>query len=110
MDQLPPPDCTWIFEKKWELVVNSFFGGQRRINPSSDLDEATLRKISAITDGQYFRARDTQELEQIYGILNELEPLAEEAEYYRPTKELFVWPLAAVLMTLLLTLWLREPS
>jgi len=93
-----------------ELVVNSFFGGQRRINPSSDLDEATLRKISAITDGQYFRARDTQELEQIYGILNELEPLAEEAEYYRPTKELFVWPLAAVLMTLLLTLWLREPS
>ena len=93
-----------------ELVVNSFFGGQRRINPSSDLDEATLRKISAITDGQYFRARDTQELEQIYGILNELEPLAEEAEYYRPTKELFVWPLAAVLITLLLTLWLREPS
>ena len=93
-----------------ELVVNSFFGGQRRINPSSDLDEATLRKISAITDGQYFRARDTQELEQIYGILNELEPLAEEAEYYRPTQELFVWPLAAVLITLLLTLWLREPS
>lgn len=91
-----------------QMVVNSFFGGQRTINPSSDLDEATLRRISAITEGQYFRARDTKELEQIYSILDELEPLAEEEQFYRPTKELFFWPLAGVLVSLLLTLWLRQ--
>lgn len=91
-----------------ELVVNSFFGGKRRINPSSDLDEASLRKISAITEGRYFRARDTNELEQIYDILNELEPLAEEEQFYRPTDELYFWPLLAALMALLLTLWVRR--
>ncbi len=91
-----------------ELVVNSFFGGQRRINPSSDLDEATLRRIAAITEGQYFRARDTQELEQIYSILDELEPLAEEEQFYRPTDELYFWPLLGALMALFLTLWLRR--
>jgi len=91
-----------------ELVVNSFFGGQRRINPSSDLDEATLQRIAAITEGKYFRARDTQELEQIYSILDELEPLAEEEQFYRPTKELYFWPLVAALAALFMTLWLRR--
>lgn len=91
-----------------ELVVNSFFGGQRRINPSSDLDEASLKRIAAITEGEYFRARDTQELEQIYSMLDELEPLAEEEQFYRPTDELYFWPLLAALAGLFLTLWLRR--
>lgn len=92
-----------------EMVVNSFFG-QRRINPSSDLDEASLRRIAAITEGQYFRARDTKELEKIYAILDELEPLAEEEQFYRPTDELFHWPLLGSLLAVLLTLWLRRWS
>jgi len=91
-----------------EMVVNSFFGGQRRINPSSDLDEASLRRIAAITEGQYFRARDTQELEQIYDILDELEPLAEEEQFYRPTDEHYFWPLLGALAALFFTLWLRR--
>lgn len=90
-----------------ELVVNSFFG-QRRINPSSDLDEASLRRIAAITEGSYFRAKDTQELEQIYQILDEMEPLAEEEQFYRPTDELYFWPLLGALLSLFLTLWLRH--
>ena len=93
-----------------EMVVNSFFGGQRRINPSADLDEASLRRIAAITEGRYFRARDTQELEQIYELLDELEPLAEEEQFYRPTDELFFWPLSGALASLFLTLWLRRLS
>lgn len=91
-----------------QMVVNSFFGGQRTINPSSDLDEATLKRIAAITEGQYFRARDTKELEQIYSILDELEPLAEEEQFYRPTEELYFWPLLGALLALFFTLWLRR--
>ncbi|GJM07946.1 MAG: hypothetical protein DHS20C11_02220 [Lysobacteraceae bacterium] len=82
-----------------EMVVRSFFGN-RKVNPSADLDEDTLRGIASKTGGRYFRARDTEGLAEIYSILDQLEPLAEEQEVYRPVTELFHWPL---LISLLLT-------
>lgn len=91
-----------------EMIVNSFFGGQRRINPSSDLDEATMIRIAELTGGQYFRATNTRELEAIYDRLNELEPLAEEDRFYRPTKALYYWPLAVFVLFLLTGLWLQR--
>ncbi|MFV0542678.1 MAG: vWA domain-containing protein [Marinicella pacifica] len=91
-----------------EMIVNSFFGGQRRINPSSDLDEATMTRIAELTGGQYFRATNTRELEAIYDRLNELEPLTEEDRFYRPTRALYYWPLAIFAGLLLLTLWMQR--
>ncbi|KAA3650017.1 MAG: VWA domain-containing protein [Proteobacteria bacterium] len=91
-----------------EMIVNNFFGGQRRINPSSDLDEATMIRIANLTGGQYFRATNTQELNAIYERLNELEPLAEEDRFYRPTKALYYWPLAFFFAFILLSLWLQR--
>lgn len=90
-----------------ELVSNGFFG-QRLINPSADLDEATLKRIAKITEGQYFRARNSQELEQIYQMLDELEPLAEDEQFFRPTDELFYWPLLAALLALMASMWIRR--
>ncbi len=87
-----------------EMLVRSMFG-TRKINPSADLDEATLNAIADKTGGRYFRARDTAGLQQIYEILDELEPVAEEQEILRPPKELYHWPLAvALLLSLLLGL------
>jgi Ca-activated chloride channel family protein len=91
-----------------EMIVNSFFGGQRRINPSSDLDEATMTRIAELTGGQYFRATNTQELDAIYDRLNELEPLAEEDRFYRPTKALYYWPLLAFVLLILVSLWAQR--
>ncbi len=79
-----------------EMLVRSFFG-MRKVNPSTDLDEETLRKIAESTGGKYFRARDTQELEQIYQILDELEPVTKETQHFRPIGSLFMWPLAMAL-------------
>ena len=56
------------------MIVRTVFGRQR-INPSRDLDEKTLTKIAQITGGEYFRARDTQNLKQIYAHINEIEPV-----------------------------------
>ena len=78
--------------------------GSRRFNPSLDLDEATLKTIASMTGGQYFRARNTKDLNNIYAMLDELEPLAKEDEYYRPTENLYFWPLA-LSMLLLLTIF-----
>ncbi|MFT5117775.1 MAG: Ca-activated chloride channel family protein [Kiritimatiellia bacterium] len=85
-----------------EMVVRGFFGN-RRINPSASLDEKTLTAIAATTGGQYFRARDTKELNNIYRELDKLEPTEQEKEWLRPVQSLFMWPLGlALLLSLLL--------
>jgi Ca-activated chloride channel family protein len=69
--------------------------GSRLVNPSADLDEATLQEIASTTGGRYFRARRTAELEEIYRLLDRLEPVEQEAATYRPVRSLFHVPLAA---------------
>ena len=54
-----------------------------------------LTEIARITGGRYFRARDTVELQRIYALLDELEPVVQEPLHFRPMKALFVWPLGA---------------
>jgi Ca-activated chloride channel family protein len=80
-----------------EMLVPGLFGsnfGSRMINPSADLDEKTLREIAALTGGKYFRARNPEELMRIYQILDELEPVEDNQQTFRPQKALFYWPLA----------------
>lgn len=84
-----------------EQILNSFFG-QRVINPSQDLDERMLSDIARQTGGQYFRARDTEELVNIYQVLDTLEPIEGNSQKMRPQSALFFYPLGlAILLTLL---------
>ncbi|MBF0219622.1 MAG: VWA domain-containing protein [Gammaproteobacteria bacterium] len=89
-----------------EMLVRSLFG-THRINPSRDLDEKGLKAIAEITGGRYFRARDREELLQIYQQLDELEPISGDELSFRPIYELYHWPLAVALLVGLLLLWLR---
>ncbi len=85
-----------------EIEVRTIFGRQK-INPSRDLDEKTLNEIAEITEGQYFRAKDTENLKTIYQTINQLEPIETENKTYRPIKSLFFWPLGcAFILSLLL--------
>jgi Ca-activated chloride channel family protein len=84
-----------------ELVLPGLFGssfGQRRVNPSADLDEDTMQAIATTTGGRYFRARDPRELAGIYHLLDELEPVADQNQTYRPQQALFFWPLGGALL------------
>lgn len=84
-----------------EMVTPGIFGsnfGSRRINPSIDLDEDTLRSIAEQTGGQYFRARNTEELRRIYDLLDQLEPTEADPEVFRPIQSLFFWPLSLVMI------------
>ena len=78
-------------------VFNVPFGNRR-----SELDETTLRAISDETGGQYFRARNQQELASIYREIDRLEPTELDIDEFRPLRELFVWPLSASLLLTLL--------
>ena len=94
--------------------------GRQIVNPSEDLDEATLTRIADLTGGRYFRAQDVASLADIYALLDELEPVSGEPVYIRPSVSLFFWPLSvALLLAILLALslvappvgrWLQRPS
>ena len=76
-----------------QLEIASLIGGRRRINPSADLDEGTLTRIAELTGGRYFRATDTASLQDIYRLVDELEPVEEPESGFRPVKSLYFWPL-----------------
>jgi len=86
------------------MTIPGFFGSQQ-INPSAELDEQGLTAIAEQTGGHYFRARDTQELDGIYQMIDRLEPVERERDMFRPLHALFMWPLglAVLLSTLLLS-------
>ncbi|MEM7504256.1 MAG: hypothetical protein AAF417_19605, partial [Pseudomonadota bacterium] len=95
------PPSSWA--SRWSRAGSRRAPGSRRVNPSADLDEETLTDIAELTGGRYFRAKDTAALQDIYRLLDEMEPVAEPEAGFRPVKSLYFWPLggALVLVTLL---------
>lgn len=84
-----------------EMEVSNEYGGMfgsRIIDPSADMDEEAMIQVAEMTGGQYFRARRSEELSEIYSRLNELEPVPAPDQVFRPASPLFHWPLAAALL------------
>jgi Ca-activated chloride channel family protein len=88
------------------VMVPSLFGMQQ-VNPSQDLDEGALRAIAKATGGRYFRARDTAALNKIYTVIDQLQPVDQDKQTFRPQRSLFFWPLALALVLATPLLWLR---
>jgi Ca-activated chloride channel family protein len=85
----------------------------RTVNGRSEVDEAMLNAVAEATGGRYFRATSPAELEAVYALLDELEPVEQEASTFRPKRALSWLPLLAALAlaTLLAVLrshWLRR--
>ncbi|QUJ69345.1 VWA domain-containing protein (plasmid) [Photobacterium sp. GJ3] len=91
-----------------EMIEQSFFS-RRIVNPSQDLDEKTLTQIATLTGGQYFRARNPEQLARIYQSINDLEPVSSASQTWRPQEELFRIPLAvALLLSVMLAIHWRH--
>jgi Ca-activated chloride channel family protein len=74
-----------------------------RLRGGGEVDEGLLRAVAEATGGRYFRARDPAELQSIYALLDELEPVEQEASTFRPRRSLSWLPLAgAALLAMLL--------
>lgn len=78
----------------------------KRTIKNNEIDEKTLREIAEITGGQYFRARNTNELNKIYSLIDKLEPVEQESQSFRPVMALFMWPLSLALLLSVLILLL----
>lgn len=90
-----------------EMLVGGFFG-YRKVNPSADLDEKMLLKIAESTGGYYYRAKNLNELNNIYMRLDELEPVEKEKQYFRPRRELYAYPLGAALFFAGVLCWRKQ--
>ncbi|PHR85525.1 MAG: IMP dehydrogenase [Colwellia sp.] len=77
-----------------DVMLQQSLFGTRRVNPSSELDEKTLTELAQQTGGKYFRAKDSQGMELIYSLLDQLEPVEQEQQQMRPLTALFYWPLS----------------
>lgn len=87
----------------------SVFGFRLPGSGESEIDEATLRRIAAMTGGRSFRARDTDALAGIYAEIDRLEPVRRPGRRMRPRNERYPWPLAAALACGVLALaWPRR--
>lgn len=66
------------------------------------IDEDALKKIAEATGGQYFRAKDTDQLRHIYDEINRLEKSEVKLTYRTNYEDAFFWPLAVGLALLAL--------
>ncbi|MCF4172929.1 MULTISPECIES: vWA domain-containing protein [Vibrio] len=90
-----------------EMQVKDFFM-TRTVNTAEDLDEKTLIKIANITGGQYFRARNADELATIYDTINALQPVQQATQSWRPQTEWFALPATVSLLLIMLLVILRR--
>ncbi|MDX8412462.1 MAG: VWA domain-containing protein [Mariprofundales bacterium] len=88
------------------MVQQGFFGATR-VNPSAELDEKMLTNIAEQTGGHYFRARNSNEMAQIYRDIDAIEPIAHDKQLFRPIKALFFYPLAAAFLLVLIWITIR---
>ena len=84
--------------------------GTRAVNPSAELDEALLKKIAESTGGQYFRAKSARDIDRIYAILDQVEPVPQADRSVREVSEFFHWPLALLGMLGGIWLLLSQPG
>lgn len=65
------------------------FGNKVMKQVKVDIDDDALREIAKITDGNYYRATDTESLKEIYGQIDKLEKTESDVTQYTEYNELF---------------------
>lgn len=92
----------------YPVRVQTPFGEQIQLRDMEvKIDEETLREISGITDGKYFRATSNTKLEEIYKEIDALEKSKIEVrEFSRKSEEFLPFAMMGILF-LLMSLFLR---
>jgi len=93
---IAPLDAATIAKENDVIIYTVGIGNPG--SSSSDLDERTLLEIAELTNGKYFRAQDTEALQNIYKELELLEPVEYEEESYVPKTLLYYYPLGLALI------------
>ena len=93
-----PPDRAAEIARDAGVMIHTIAVGDPGAVGEEKIDEATLQAMAKTTGGSFFRAEDRDELEKIYEQLDQLDTRELEQQSYRPKTELFLYPLAAMLL------------
>jgi Ca-activated chloride channel family protein len=95
------PDRAAGIAQERGIVIHTVGIGDPRATGESKVDTATLKKVAAATGGRYFFGQDESQLDQIYATLDEITPANHKTLSWRPKRELFQYPLGAVVAAVL---------
>ena len=84
--------------------------GPRLVYQEVDLDEATLKSIASIGGGQYFRAADSEQLSEIYDIIDRQEKTEIKMKEFFHFRELYYYFLVPALTLLGLEILLKSTA
>ena len=73
-----------------------------------ELDESTLRMIAKKTEGQYYSAKNTEALREVYAEIDKLEKTEIEGKLYTEYREVFGYPMMLGLFCILGTVLLNS--
>ena len=90
------------------IPVRDAFGRRQLAMTEVEIDEESLKQIASSTGGRYFRATDTDSLENIYQEINRLETTKRKLKKYQDYEELYLYALLPGLLLLLLERLLAE--
>jgi Ca-activated chloride channel family protein len=92
------------------IETDPFTGKKKRTvrKMKSDIDVTTLQKVAKMTDGQFFRAENRDELKNIYEIIDRLEKTEIKSRQYTSWNELFFNWLIAGFVLLFIEFLLRH--
>ena len=106
---------TPVFNPQNGKPLTDMFGNIVYQNQRVHFNEAGLKEVAKIADGQFYRATDTKSLEQIFGDIDKLEKTTVSVKKYQQYRDLFpaciMAGLGLLLAQLLLsqTIWKKLP-
>jgi len=90
------------------IPVRDAAGNARLVMAKVDVDEKTLQTVAEETGGKFYRATDTDSLQQIYQQINRFEKTAQTVHKFEHTEELYPWALYPALGILGLSVLLQQ--
>jgi Ca-activated chloride channel family protein len=88
--------------------VNDPLFGERYVYQNVNIDEKLLQYIADKTNGQYFRAKNTEGLEQIYHTIDKLEKTKQKVKSWAEYKEYYFYLLVSALILMAISIILEN--
>lgn len=98
---VPPSEAAKVARDRGITIHTVAVGDPTTVGEEA-LDEEVLRDVADVTQGAYFLALNREELAGVYERLDEIETREDETVAYRPRRDLYYWPVAALLLVSLI--------